>query len=74
MKKVFQTTYYTNVDVDVDVELDEEELNSAGWIYVGKGNTFSGESLRDAVEVWHNDSHEGAFRWCEHTVCREARI
>ena len=70
MKKVFRTSYYTNVDV----ELDEDELNSAGWIYVGKGNTFSGESLRDAVEEWHNDSHDGAFRWCGNTVCREARV
>ena len=69
MKKVFLTSYYTNVDV----ELDEDELNSAGWIYVGEGNTFSGESLRDTVEVWHNDSHEGAFRWCKHPVCEAAR-
>lgn len=69
--------FVTYTEVDVDVE--PEDLERAGWVYVGKGNAApldaitTTERLLIAVESWHNDEHDGPFRWCAHGLCDQLR-
>lgn len=68
-------TDYTEVPVDIRVEA--EDLEAAGWVYVGKGGDLgsmpSNEVVFWQVRRWHDDSHEGPWQWCQHALCDEVR-
>lgn len=63
-------TTYTEVEVD----LEPEDLEREGWVYVGKdkGRPTS-EGVIDVVMRWHDDSHDGPWRWCQHELCDQLR-
>lgn len=62
---------YTEVDVDIE----PEDLQRAGWVYVGDDTEgeASTERVIDVVHRWHDDHHDGPWRWCQHELCDELR-
>jgi hypothetical protein len=67
-------TFYTSVDVDVDI--DPQELEDAGWRYVGKEDDAAGPSTQtvlDVVRRWHDDTHAGPWQWCNEEPCDTLR-
>lgn len=70
-------TFSTYVDVDVDI--DPEDLEAAGWVYVGKGKDDTPQQppsesrVLSVVKQWHDDYHDGPWRWCRHIVCDDLR-
>jgi hypothetical protein len=71
-------TTYTEVEVDVR----PEELERAGWVYVGKGEDdtklvdalSSAEEVTERVRRWHDDTHPGVWQWCQERPCRDLRV
>lgn len=66
-------TFTTYTEVEVEVDIDPEYLEREGWVYVGKDKGPSTQSVLQVVEQWHNDSHDGPFRWCSHELCDAVR-
>lgn len=64
--------FNTTVDIDsVDLTIDAQDLEDAGWIYVGDTDEHaSGVGVLELVHRWHNDTHLGAFRHCTEEPCR----
>jgi len=63
-------TTYTEVEVDIHAA----DLEREGWVYVGKNaDEPPTERVIDVVRRWHDDNHEGPWRWCQHTLCDELR-
>lgn len=62
-----------SMSVEVDVDIDPDELEEAGWTYVGDEDRHDAEALIDAVRRWHGDSHDSPWLWCSHEVCEAAR-
>lgn len=65
--------FYHTETVDVDVDIDPEDLEAAGWVYVGKDGDepLSTEHVLDAVRRWHDDNHTDPWIVCFHPLCRE---
>lgn len=63
--------FNTTVDIDsVDLTIDAQDLEDAGWIYVGDTDEHvSGVGLLKLVFRWHNDTHPDAFRYCAEEPC-----
>ena len=63
--------------VDIDVDIDPEDLERAGWRYVGKddddADALPDETVLDVVERWHCESHDGPWRFCDDSLCDELR-
>lgn len=66
-------TFYTEVSVDfVEAEVRPEDLEAAGWVYVGKGETGevrTEDEWERLIEANHDDEHDGPMRWCRHALC-----
>lgn len=58
---------------EVEVDIPTSELLAAGWIYVGEDPRPTPATVMDVIERWHNDTHPGAFRFCDHSPCVELR-
>ena len=58
---------------EVEVDIDPSELERAGWVYVGKKDEPTTERVIDVVMRWHDDNHEGPWRWCRHDLCDALR-
>lgn len=57
---------------ETEVEISVEELRRAGWVWRGEpdeSQTWDGALV--IVEKWHDDNHEGVFRFCSESPCRE---
>lgn len=68
-------TTEVNVDTYVDVTIEPEELEEAGWVYIGDGNQPL-DVLPTALALirkWHNDTHPGPARWCSEPLCKSVR-
>lgn len=65
-------TFSTNVSVDADVDVMPEDLERAGWVFVGKGDKTS-EQIIDIVRSWHERTHAVPWRWCDHELCDAVR-
>ena len=67
-------TFTTSEFVEVEVDIDPDELEKAGWVYVGKGEDApTTEHVLDTVMRWHDDNHDGPWRWCQHELCDQLR-
>lgn len=64
---------------EVQVDIDPADLERAGWVYVGKGDetpadlATSAEQVEAKVRNWHDDEHDGPWRWCTHVLCDDVR-
>lgn len=61
-------TTYSEVEVDIDAD----ELEDAGWVYVGKGQVSSAGAF-EIVRAWHDEAHEGPWQWCGEQPCDALR-
>jgi len=60
--------------VDCDVDIPAEDLERAGWRYVGRDeNVPSTETVLDVVRRWHDDTHPDPWRWCHEEPCDTLR-
>lgn len=66
-------TYTTEVEAWVEVEIEPEQLEEAGWVYVGTDELPTTEHVLNIVRRWHEDVHSGPFRWCTERPCDELR-
>lgn len=57
-------------DSFVEVDIDPSELEDAGWVYVGKGDDPTTETLADLIHDWHDREHPEPWRTCGHELCR----
>lgn len=68
-------THYHSEYVDIDI--DPEDLERAGWKYVGKdgdeGEAMPERKALDIVRDWHNETHEGPWQWCPEQPCDTLR-
>lgn len=66
------TTY-----AEVEVDVDPEDLERAGWVYVGKKKgqdvEVTTEHVLTTVRRWHDDNHDGPWMWCSHDLCDQLR-
>lgn len=62
-------TTYTEIEVDIA----PEELERAGWVFVGEDGGPTSERVIDVVHRWHDDNHEGPWTWCQHEPCDTLR-
>jgi hypothetical protein len=63
VRKVKRAPTFTTSEY-VDVEVDPEDLEAAGWVYVGKqgdGVTASSGTVLDVVRAWHDEIHDIAL-------------
>lgn len=70
-RKARAPRFSTYVDVEVDIE--PEDLERAGWVYVGKGDVVATDTAVDVVREWHNEAHEGPWQWCAEQPCDALR-
>jgi hypothetical protein len=59
--------------ITTDVRIEASDLEAHGWRhhdepYVEVETRIA--KATGAIEAWHNDEHEGAFRWCRSRACR----
>ena len=61
----------------VDIDIDPEELEAAGWRYVGDEKdgqpVIAEEKALDIVHRWHDDTHDGPWQWCAEEPCDSLR-
>lgn len=61
---------------EVSVNISPRDLERAGWRYVGKEGEIplpAPDHVIDVVRRWHDDEHDGPWRWCRHPVCDGVR-
>lgn len=69
-------TFRTEVETWAEVEIEPSELEEAGWVYVGgegKDATPTSEHVIETVMRWHDEVHDGPWRWCQHALCDQLR-
>lgn len=68
-KKPRRFTTYTEVEVDIPTH----GLEKAGWVWGGEPNPEAPEikDYLNVVEQWHNETHDGVYRFCAESPCRE---
>lgn len=67
-------TFTTEVTVDyVEVTIEPDELEDAGWVYVGENEVPSFDHVVDVVRDFHDDEHPGPWRFCENPPCARVR-
>lgn len=60
--------------VYVDVEIEPDELEEAGWVYVGEQEKYPPtEHVLEVVRRWHDYNHEGPWQFCTFPLCDELR-
>lgn len=60
----------------VDIDIDPEELERAGWVYVGKKGEDAAlptQIVLDVVRGWHDRTHPDPWRWCSEEPCDTLR-
>lgn len=69
------TAPYFTATIDTDVDIDPEDLEAAGWVYVGSQTKPEPVSklLAERIERWHDENHAGAWPWCVDEFCRDIR-
>lgn len=74
MPQAKRPPYFTTY-AECEVDVDPSELERAGWVYVGKDkdDAPTTESVLDTVIRWHDDNHDGPWRWCSHDLCDSLR-
>lgn len=59
----------------VDIGIDPEDLEAAGWVYVGDDPAAPplNQYVIDVVMRWHDSHHPGPWRWCDDDLCDQLR-
>lgn len=80
-QKVSRAPHFSTY-TEVDVEISPEDLEQAGWVYVGAEATKDGFAdpriihESEAVEIvhrWHDEEHPMPWMWCDHRPCKDVR-
>ena len=62
------------VEVEANVEISEDELNEAGWYYLGPGGVDQTDLLVKALFEFHNEEHSpGLVQACRNRPCSDLR-
>lgn len=62
-----------STSVEVDVDIDPDELQDAGWVYVGDEDRTDVDALVSTIRHWHDCEHDAPWKWCSHEVCEAAQ-
>lgn len=70
-----RTPYFTTSE-HVEIDIAPEDLEAAGWRYVGGADNeraMPEATAVDIVQAWHDQAHEGPWQWCAHEPCDTLR-
>ena len=62
------------ITTEVDVDVDPDDLEDAGWVYVGDGPTpKERDRTFGVILAWHDEVHPDPLKVCDEQPCRALR-
>jgi hypothetical protein len=69
LRRVATTAPRFTTYTDVEVDIEPDELERAGWVFVGKDADPPREAAVDAVRRYHDVAHDTSWRFCQIEPC-----